>query len=198
MTIIAAITGGIGSGKTTFSKEVIKRDLKLLDSDKQVAKIYKSPKKEFINFLKKIKLGQAIKKNRIDKEVISKIVFTNKKTRTQLENYIFKIIRKDRDRFIKKHKKQKTKTIFLDIPLLFENKLNEKFDLIISIVSSKKERYKRLKKTKKMSKDMFNRIVKLQVSDLERKNKSHIVIQNNETMKQYMKKINKVLDSITK
>ena len=41
MTLIVAITGGIGSGKSTFSKEIKKRRLKLLDSDKEVSLIYK-------------------------------------------------------------------------------------------------------------------------------------------------------------
>ena len=52
MTILVGITGGIGSGKSTFSGEVIKGG-KLLDSDKEVDVLYKNPKKEFIDHLKK-------------------------------------------------------------------------------------------------------------------------------------------------
>ena len=44
MTILVGITGGIGSGKSTFSGEVIKRGGKLLDSDKEVDVLYKNPK----------------------------------------------------------------------------------------------------------------------------------------------------------
>ena len=51
MTLIVAITGGIGSGKSTFSKEIKKRRLKLLDSDKEVSLIYKNPNKDFLNYL---------------------------------------------------------------------------------------------------------------------------------------------------
>ena len=40
MTAVVAITGGIGSGKSTFSNEVKKRGFKLIDSDQQVDKIY--------------------------------------------------------------------------------------------------------------------------------------------------------------
>ena len=48
MTLTVAITGGIGAGKSTFSNEVLKKKLKLFDSDKQVHKIYKTPKKNFL------------------------------------------------------------------------------------------------------------------------------------------------------
>ena len=41
MTFLIAITGGIGAGKSTFSNEVKKRKLKILDSDMQVDTLYK-------------------------------------------------------------------------------------------------------------------------------------------------------------
>ena len=81
--------------------------------------------------------------------------------------------------------------------MLFENNLKKEFDTVISLISPKKERYKRLKKSKKLTKDLFNKIIKSQTSNLVRKNKSDIVIYNNGTMKEYLRKINNVLDKIT-
>ncbi len=196
MTLLVAITGGIGSGKSTFSKEVLKRKLKLLDSDKQVNLIYSKPSKDFKNYLKKIGLGSALLKNKINKKTISEVIFFNKEIKKKLEKYIFEIIRKERSDFIKREKKLKTKIIFFDIPLLFENNLGNSFDTVISIISSKKERWKRLKKSKKISKEVFQKIVKSQTKDTLRKADSDIVIYNNKTMKNYLKNVNKVLDNI--
>ena len=196
MTIIVGITGGIGSGKSTLSKEIRKKNFKLLDSDEIVANIYNKPTKSFIKYLKKIELGNSIKGKKINKKQISNIIFSNNKIRSKLENYIFKIVRKKREIFIRKEKKRKTNIIFLDIPLLFENNLNRSFNIIISVISSKKERYKRLKISKNMSKEMFNKIIKSQTSDIVRKRKSDIIIINNFTMEFYIKKINNMLEKI--
>ena len=196
MTLLVAITGGIGSGKSTFSKEVLKRKFKLLDSDKQVSLIYNKPSKDFKNYLKKIGLGSALFNNKINKKTISEIIFFNKEIRKKLEKYIFEIIRKERSDFIKKEKKLKSEIIFFDIPLLFENNLSNNFDIIISILSNKKERWKRLKRSKKISKEVFQKIVISQTKDTVRKAGSDIVIYNNKTMKDYLKTINKVLDRI--
>ena len=196
MTLLVAITGGIGSGKSTFSKEVLKRKFKLLDSDKQVSLIYNKPSKDFKNYLKKIGLGSALFNNKLNKKTISEIIFSNKEIRKKLEKYIFEIIRKERSDFIKKEKKLKSEIIFFDIPLLFENNLSNNFDIIISILSNKKERWKRLKRSKKISKEVFQKIVKSQTKDIVRKAGSDIVIYNNKTMKDYLNKINKVLDRI--
>ena len=70
MTLIVAITGGIGSGKSTFSKEIKKRRLKLLDSDKEVSLIYKNPNTNFLNYLKKIGLGKSIKNKKLTKNIL--------------------------------------------------------------------------------------------------------------------------------
>ncbi len=197
MTTVIAITGGIGSGKSTFSKELIKRGLSLLDSDKQVADIYKRPSKEFQNHLLKIGLGESIKNKKIDKKRIAKIIFSNPEIKIKLEKYIFTVVRFQRRRFINDHKKRKTKIIFLDIPLLFENALQNDFDIIISIISKREQRYKRLKKNKKISRELFKKILKNQTSDIERKRNSNIVLFNNDTLTRYKKKINKLLDLIT-
>ena len=196
MTIIVAITGGIGSGKSTFSKEIKKRRLKLLDSDKEVSLIYKNPNKDFLNYLKKIGLGKSTKNKIINKKYISDIIFSNKQIKQKLEKHIFKIVRKKRFDFIKKEKKRKTNTIFLDIPLLFENKLEKQFDIIVSIISKKETRLKRIKNKKKLPRKKFNNIINTQTSDMVRKKNSDILIYNNNTMKEYLIKINKVLDKL--
>ena len=188
MTTVIAITGGIGSGKSTFSKEVIKRGYKLLDSDKEVAYMYDKPKKAFINHLRKIGLEKAIQKNKIDKSIIANEIFSNSKIKHKLEEYIFKLIRLKRDKFIKSEKKKKTKIVFLDIPLLFENNLHKNFDIVISIISVRKLRYLRLKKNKGMKKEMFEKILKNQTTDIERKKKSDIVIFNNESLRKFLEK----------
>ena len=196
MTLIVGITGGIGSGKSTFSREVLKRKIEIFDSNKEVSLIYKKPKKQFLDYLKKIGLGRAVKNNKINKEKISRIIFSEKATKLRLEKYIFKIIRKKRSEFIRVEKRKKTKIIFCDIPLLFENNLETEFDKIVSIISSKNNRQKRLLASKKISKNQFKRIIKFQTSDIVRKSKSDMIIYNNSTVKQFIKKINKIIDAL--
>ena len=196
MTTLVAITGGIGSGKSTFSRVVRSKGFNLLDSDEFVADIYKNPTSKFLKYLKKINLDVCITGKRIDKRKVAQIIFSDKKTKLKLENYIFKEVREDRKKFIKKHKKLKTKIVFFDIPLLFENNLSTSFDINISIISKKKERYKRLKSSRNMSKELFKKIVKSQTTDVERKKISHIIVTNNKSKDQYIKKINKVLESL--
>ena len=196
MTQIIAITGGIGSGKSTFCSKLKEKGFKVHSSDEQVAKIYKNPDKKFVTYLRAIGLSKSISKKNIDKKIISKIIFENTQIRKKLELYIFKIVRKKRSDFIKKEKQKKTKLIFIDIPLLFENNLEKQFNKVISIIAPKQVRLKRLKKTRKMTETQFKNIIKSQTSDIIRKKKSDYVIYNNSTLRDYKIKINKLISKL--
>ena len=196
MTKTIAITGGIGSGKSTFCSKLKEKGFKIHSSDEQVAKIYKNPEKKFVTYLRTIGLSKSISKKNIDKKIISKIIFENKEIRKKLELYIFKIVRKKRSDFIKQEKQKKTKLIFIDIPLLFENNLEKQFNKVISIIASKRVRLKRLKKTRKMTENQFKNITRSQTSDVIRKKKSDYVIYNNSTLKDYKIKINKLISKL--
>ena len=196
MTKTIAITGGIGSGKSTFCSKLKEKGFKIHSSDEQVAKIYKNPEKKFVTYLRTIGLSKSISKKNIDKKIISKIIFENKQIRKKLELYIFKIVRKKRSDFIKQEKQKKTRLIFIDIPLLFENNLEKQFNKVISIIASKRVRLKRLKKTRKMTENQFKNIARSQTSDVIRKKKSDYVIYNNSTLKDYKIKINKLISKL--
>ena len=75
--------------------------------------------------------------------------------------------------------------------------MNE-FDIIVSIISSKKERFKRLKISKKISMSNFTKILQNQTSDIERKKNSDIIILNNSDLDSFIKKAGIVLDNIIK
>ena len=196
MTKTIAITGSIGSGKSTFCSKLKEKGFKIHSSDEQVANIYKNPEKKFVTYLRTIGLSKYISKKNIDKKVISKIVFENKQIRKKLELYIFKIVRKKRSDFIKKEKQKKTKLIFIDIPLLFENNLEKQFNKVISIIASKRVRLKRLKKPRNMTENQFKNITRSQTSDVIRKKKSDYVIYNNSTLNDYKIKINKLISKL--
>ena len=198
MTKIVGITGGIGSGKTTFSNHLKKLGFLVHESDKVVSEIYTKPKKKFLSFIKEKISQDAINRNKINKTEITNVIFNNNTIKRLLERRIHKEVQDSREAFIKKYTKKKKKLIFADIPLLFENKLEKNFDLVICIISSKKNRSKRVLKNKKFTKENLNKIFKAQTTDKERKKRSQIIINNNKTKKDFIFSVEKVLTKLIK
>ena len=198
MTKLVGITGGIGSGKTTFSNHLKKLGFVVHESDTVVSEIYNNPKKQFLSFIKEKISQDATNHNKINKAEIANVIFSNNKIKKLLERRIHKEVQISREVFIKKYTKKKKKIIFAEIPLLFENKLEKNFDLVICIISSKKNRTKRVLKNKKFTKENLNKIFKAQTTDKERKKRSQIIINNNKTKKDFIFGVEKVLTRLIK
>ena len=198
MTKVIGITGGIGSGKTTLSKYIKKIGFLVHESDKVVSNMYAKPNNTFINFIKKNISINAVQKKKINKRLIANIIFSNEKTKKVLEKYIHKEVKISRDSFLLKNLKAKKKIIFFDIPLLLENKLDKKFDSIVCVISSKKNRTKRVLKNKKFSEQNLKKIYNIQTTDKERRKRSQIIIYNNKTKKDFIYDVKKALIDIIK
>ena len=137
--IRAAVIGGIGSGKT-FVANLFK--CPVFNADDEVRKIYKTNKACF-NKLKKI-LPIYIKSFPIKKKELVEAINKDKKNLKKISYIVHPLVRQKMNLFLKKNKKQKI--VLLDIPLLIENKLNKKGDILIFIKSKKSKILRRLKK----------------------------------------------------
>jgi len=198
MTTVIGITGGIGSGKSTLSEHLKKQGLPVHESDKVVSKMYKQPNKHFIRFIKKCGLREVVKKNKINKRLVADKIFNDTKLKRNFEKYIHKEVGLQRKTFISKNIRAKKKTIFIDVPLLLENRLEKQFDLILCILSTKENRTKRILKSKKFSKELLSKVFKSQTTDRQRRARSNIIINNNKTKKDFIYSAQKVLMSILK
>ena len=149
------ILGDIGSGKSYVAKNF---GYPVFNADSEVSKIYKKNKKIF-NKLKK-KLPRYISKFPIDKNEVSVAILSNKNNLKKIINIVHLEVRKQMKLFLNKNKNKKF--VVLDIPLLLENKLNKKSDILIFVDSKKKDIEERIKKRPNFNRKLFLNFKKLQ------------------------------------
>ena len=184
-----AIVGDIGSGKSHIAKLF---KYPVFNADLEVAKIYKKNKKCFKDLKKK--LPKYFSSLPIKKEEIIKAIVDSKNNLKKITKIVHPEIRKKLNIFLKNNKKEKV--VILDIPLLLENKLNQKRDIIIFIQSKKTEIIKRLKKRNSFNLDLLNKFKKIQLSLNYKKKKSNFIIKNNYTNKSVKTDIIKIIKKI--
>ena len=166
------IIGEIGSGKSFVAKQF---PFPVFNADIEVSKLYKENRKCFKR-LKKALPGYIISFP-VKKEEVSKAILSNKKNLKIINKIIHPEINSKMLNFIKKNKKKKC--VVLDIPLLIENKINKKNDILIYVDAKQNEINKRLKKRSSFNLKMFNKFKKLQLSREIKKTKSNYIIKNN-------------------
>ena len=156
-----AITGNIGSGKSTITRIVRELGFKVFDSDQEVDKAM--TKKDLINKISeefKSKIPGLIKRNKIDKVKLGEFVFSNTKELKKLEQIIHPKVWESKEKFFETNCNELV--VFLDIPLLFEKKLQSNYDFIIRTFVSSKVQKERVLKRKNMTQVKFNKIIKTQ------------------------------------
>jgi len=184
-----AVVGDIGSGKSHIAKLF---NYPIFNADLEVAKIYKMNRQCFKNLKKK--LPEYFLSFPIQKKEIIKAITDNKTSLKKITNIIHPEIRKKMNIFLKDNRKKDA--VILDIPLLLENRLNQKGDIIIFIQSKKKEVIKRLKKRNNFNLDLLNKFKKIQLPLNYKMKKSHFIIKNNFTNKSAKISIRKILKKI--
>ena len=196
MTTIVGLTGGIASGKSTVVQFLKKKRFAVHDSDKVVKNIYSKPPPKFIKYLKKINLEKSLKGRTIDKKIIREEIFSNIKKRKLLEKYLHAEAKKSRNFFLKKNRQKKTHIVFLDIPLLFENKLEKICNYTILFYAPLKTRKQRGIRRKGMQKTILEKIIKSQLSDKNKKRKADFLINTSTNKSNCFKKILKIIQLI--
>ena len=136
------ILGDIGSGKSFVAN---KFGYPVFNADHEVSKLYKKNKKIFRKLNKK--LPNHILSFPIDKIEVTKAILTNKSNLKKIIKIVHDEIRKKMKLFIKKNKNKKI--VVLGIPLLLENKINNKSDILVFVESRKEDIEKRIKKKTK-------------------------------------------------
>jgi len=174
--IRVGILGSIGSGKSFVAKCF---GYPVFNADLEVSKIYKNNKKIY----KKLKsaLPKYIFSFPVNKKEITNAILGNKYNLTKIVKVVHLEVRKKMNLFLKKNKNKKI--VILDIPLLLENKINQKKDILIFVDSKKKDVLKRLKKRKNFNKDIFLKFKKIQLPLDYKKKRSDFIIKNNYTKK---------------
>ena len=185
------ILGDIGSGKSYVANSF---GYPVFNADYEVTKLYKSNKKIFLKLKKK--LPEYITKFPVDKNEIINAILGNKKNLKKIIHIIHREIMMKLESFFKKHKNKKI--IILDIPLLLENKINSKKDLLVFVDAKKNDIKKRLIKRKNFNLELFNKFKKIQLPIDHKKKKSHFIIKNNFTKKSVKKSIKDILKKVEK
>jgi dephospho-CoA kinase len=183
------ILGDIGSGKSYVAQSF---GYPVFNADYEVAKLYQNNKIIFNKL--KIKLPKYIHSFPVDKIEITNAILANKNNLNKIVKIVHTEIRNKLNNFLKKNRNKKI--VVLDIPLLLENKINKKDDILVYVQSKKSLISKSLKKRKNFNQKLLKKFKSIQLPISYKKKKSHFIVKNNFTKKSVKDAIRSILKKI--
>lgn len=169
------ITGNIGSGKSTFSAFAEKAGYPVLKAD-DISKeiLYNDPKVKSL-IIKNFGVD-SFKNDKPDKKFLSEKVFNDPEKLSLLERILHPRVLKSIDQSIKKLSKNYP-AVFVEAALIYEADMEDMFDYVVLVTSSKINRLNR-KVSDGMSEDDFNKRETNQIAEDEKRKRADFIFSN--------------------
>lgn len=188
---IVALTGGIATGKSTVTKILESKGLKIIDADQLVKGIYQKPEtKELIRTV----FSDAWVNDEINFPKLREMVFQNPKIKELIEGFIYARLP---DAFREATAKISDQDFYIyDVPLLFERHLDTKVDLKLVVYAPRSVQLARLIDRDGSKEEIGNKILDAQMDIEEKKEKSDFVINNSGSMIELAAEVDQLLQQI--
>lgn len=197
--VIVALTGGIGSGKSSVAEMFKDEGAYVIDFD-YLARVVVEPDtpawRDIVDYFG----PEIISPDRtLNRSKLAEIVFSDAKSRKALESFTHPRIFEKRDTLIKDIKKKDPHAVvIIDVPLLFELSLSRKFDKVILVYVSRDVQIKRAVKRGVLAKEEVEKRLQAQISIEEKTLLSDYIINNEGSLKYTRDQARKVIHELKK
>ena len=193
--MIIGLTGGIASGKSTIANWLIKNDYTVIDADKSARKVVESGGEAYFKIVDQFGKDVIAENGTIDRAKLGALIFGDETERKKLNAIIHPAVRQDmltqKDEAIANGKQ----TIILDIPLLFESKLQWMVDKIVVVYVEGETQRDRLMKRNDYTEEEANARISSQIPLAKKKDQADAVIDNNGTVDESIHQIKELLET---
>ena len=190
--LVVALTGGIGSGKSTVGQIFAQLGAIVIDSDQLARDVIERGSIGFNEVV--TKFGDEILKNgEIDRQILASLIFKDPAKRSELEQITHPLIRRA---FAKMVSTASPDSIVINqIPLLVESNHDYKFDHIITVSASESIRSERLIK-RGLTNDQIKQRMGAQATDQMREAIADSVIVNEKNEQELTDQVEKIWEQL--
>ena len=197
---VIGITWPSGAGKTTLST-ILKSNYSsfIIDADEVARKLSNDSKTKY--FEKMVNLfGKKILKDdgKLNRKEIARTIYKNKEKRRALNRLTFKYVVDDINEQIKEAEKQDYKYIGIDVPLLYEAKMERICDYVIAVVAEDQKKINRICQRDNITEELAKERLKIQNDNEFFVKKADFVIHNDGTLEKLETSLKEIIDKIWK
>ena len=186
--LVVALTGGIGSGKSTVGQIFEDLGAVVTDSDQLARNVVERGTTGFDQIV--AAFGDEVLKNgELDRAALAEVIFKDPTKRTQLEQITHPLIRRAFAEIVESA--QNDSIVINQIPLLVESKHEYKFDHVITVSATEEVRIQRLL-MRGLNLTQIKQRIESQSTDTQREAISDTVIRNDKDHSELLLEVEKV------
>lgn len=193
MTCVIGLTGSIASGKSTVSLMFDDFDIPVIDADKLSREAVRTGQPALQEIVRVFGEEMLLEDGNLDRKKLGKLIFSDEMKREQLNQIVHPEVRRlmleKRDELVAKGER----AIVLDIPLLFESKLESFVEKIIVVYVDRETQQRRLMERDHYSEREAKERIQVQMPVKEKAALADAVINNNGSKHQAYEQLQQIL-----
>jgi dephospho-CoA kinase len=175
--IVVGVTGGIASGKSLISDWFTKANLRVIDADVVYKNLIKSNRNLYKDIVEAFDLPTN-QSSSIDFKSLGKIVFRDKEKLKKLNAITHPYVINKVELMLEEYKDNRMDIVILDVPLLYEAKMESYCDYVVCVYTDRETQIDRLMKRGHLDRQTAIKRIDSQMSLEDKKAKSDFVIDN--------------------
>jgi dephospho-CoA kinase len=192
-----AVTGGAGSGKTSVCNRLKELGVKVISAD-EMAREAVAPGSEALTkiirfFGEKVVLSDGT----LNRKILRRMI-TDDDARLTLERVLHHEITKLIQKNVVCAEKEGCRIVVIEVPLLFELDMKERFDRVVVVIADKELRVKRLMERDQTSRDAAKDLINVQMPDEEKIGRADHVVWNEGSMEKLVESVDVLFKNLTK
>jgi dephospho-CoA kinase len=196
-----AVTGGAGSGKTSVCNRLKELGVKVISADEMARKAVAPGSEALAKIIRYFGDTVLLADGTLNRKMLRRMIVDDDDARLSLERFLHNEITKLIQKNVVCAEKEGCRIVVIEVPLLFELGMKEKFDWVVVVSADKGLRVKRLMERDQTSRDEAQDLVNVQMPDELKISQADYVVWNEGSMKKLIASVDvlfKDLNKITK
>ena len=191
--MIIGLTGSIATGKSTVSRMLRAKGYPIIDADEISRQVVEPGSPVLTSIAEAFGPDVLLPDGSLNREMLGSLIFNDRENREKLNGIMHPAVRKEMLRQKEEWLENGANTVIMDIPLLFESKLQSYVDKILVVSATPEIQMERLMARNGYSADEAEIRINSQLPIAEKEKGADAVIDNNGTLEETEKQLDELL-----
>lgn len=195
--LLVALTGNIGSGKSTVAQMLSERGATIIDADVLARRAVEAGTAAYDRIVRRWGADVLAPDGHLDRAALRRIVFADHAQLEELNEIVHPEVERLRARLVEQARQRGDRVVICDIPLLFERHLTDGFDRIVLVDAARPLRLERLVADRDLRETEAMDMIAAQMPAELKRARADFVIENNGTLSQLERRVHDVWLALT-
>ncbi len=193
-----AVTGGAGSGKTSVCNRLKELGVKVISADEMARKAVASGSEALTKIIRFFGEKVVLSDGTLNRKVLRRMITDDDDARLTLERFLHHEITKLIQKNVVCAEKEGCRIVVIEVPILFELDMKERFDRVVVVSADKELRVKRLMERDQTSRDAAENLINVQMPDEEKIGRADYVVWNEGSMEKLIESVDVLFKNLAK